>query len=172
MARGDKNSNWSEEAYLDLFFFVENMSGPWHPTEWQTIVNLLSQIGSWDGVRKQMNPTNKIIRKSDLYMTTNYRMFIVALMEAEYFQDFAEFIQFTKDALSSEYIFNIYKAWFALDCPMNDEHPYFREFEIEVNKRIHSKDTAEIETITVDMSDEYINNELEKMSLEMKLEEE
>ena len=90
MARGDKNSNWSEEAYLDLFFFVENMSGPWHPTEWQTIVNLLSQIGSWDGVRKQMNPTNKIIRKSDLYMTTNYRMFIVALMEAEYFQDFAE----------------------------------------------------------------------------------
>ena len=172
MARGGDNINWSEEAYLDLFFFVENMSGPWHPTEWQKIVNLLSQIASWDGSRKQINPTNKIIRKSDLYMTTNYRMFIVSLMEAEYFQNFEDFIQFTKDALSSEYIFNIYKAWFALDCPMNDEHPYFREFEIEVNKRIHSKDIVEIEDEKLNMSDEYINSELEKMTLEMKLEEE
>ena len=167
MEQEENSSAWNDDAYAELFYFVEHMSGPWHPAEWQTVVNLLSQVASWDGERKKINPTHKFVRKSDLYMTTNYRMFIVALMNAEYFVDFESFMKFTQDAVSADYVYELFKAWQSLDCPMNDEHPYWREFEIETQKRDSSIKYKTPDDGELYLSDEYINFTLEKMQKDL-----
>lgn len=127
MMAQDENHNWSEENTAALVYFLENISGPWHPTQWQTMVDFISQIKEWDGENlPKVSPLNSA-RRSQLFIPTLLQAFIQSLMEADYFDDVNDFYKFMHE-IQSDKVFSMFRFWYRLNCPIEERSEYWKDY--------------------------------------------
>tara|TARA_R100001460_G_scaffold40052_6_gene75067 strand:- start:198 stop:698 length:501 start_codon:yes stop_codon:yes gene_type:complete len=155
---------WNEESTDALLYFVENVSGPWHPSQWAVLIELVSQIKNWEGQQMPAVSPNKS-KRVHLHISPMMKAFIMALNEADYFLNINEFYDFLNNVQSDE-VFSMYRYWMRLDCPLNKDDEYFLEFQQQL---VEYKDNlTNLNDSIASYSDEEIAKELEvlKRSIE------
>ena len=154
---------WSEESTDALLYFVENVSGPWHPSQWAVVIELVSQIKGWEGQQMPAVSPNRA-KRIHLNVSPMMRGFIMALNEADYFLNIDEFYEFLNNVQSDE-VFLMYRFWMRLDCPLNKKDEYFSEFQQQL---VEYKDNlTNLNNAVTSYSDEEIAKELEMLKLAM-----
>lgn len=130
MAIVDQEYNWSEENYDALMYFVENVSGPWHPSQWGVIIELCSQLKEWNGQKLPPTVVGKP-RRSQLHISPLMQAFIQALTTANYFDDVQDFYSFMRNAQSDK-VFTLFRYWMRMDAPLSVDDEYWNEFVTEI----------------------------------------
>lgn len=163
MAIVDQEYNWSEENYDALMYFVENVSGPWHPSQWGVIIELCSQLKEWNGQKLPPTVVGKP-RRSQLHISPLMQAFIQALTTAEYFEDVNEFYSFMHNAQSDK-VFSLFRFWLRLDAPLEVSDEYWNDFVTEIFD--YKENLQELDMKITAYSDEEIALALEDLKKAM-----
>lgn len=160
--------NWDKDSSAALLYFVENVSGPWHPSQWSVIVELCSQIASWEGEILPASTPSKA-RRSNLHIAPMMQVFIQALTNAEYFDDVDDFYKFMGMAQSDQ-VFSMFRFWMRIDAPIDKDDEYWTDFVTHITE--YKENLEELNTVISSYSDEQIAEEIEMLRQSFNLEEE
>ena len=158
----EDNYSWSEQDTEKLIYFLENISGPWHPTHWGVLIDFVTQIQEWDGKNlPKVNPINQA-KRSSLFVSTLMQGFIQALTNADYFSDMKAFYRFLYSAQSDKN-FALFRTWKRLDIPMEQGDVYWNEFydAVQGSKENENSDNF------LSYSDTEIADEMERLKIEL-----
>ena len=159
---------WNKENSDALLYFVENVSGPWHPSQWSIIVELCSQIVGWEGHTLPATSASKA-KRSHLHIAPMMQAFIKALTNAEYFSDVNEFYKFMQDSQSDQ-VFSMFRFWMRIDAPIEKDDEYFEDFVTQIFE--YKDNLQELDVVLSSYSDEQIAQEIEMLRQSFNLEEE
>lgn len=158
----EDNFDWTKEDTEKVVYFLENISGPWHPAQWGILIDFATQLSEWNGKNlPNVNPTNEA-RRSQLFVSTMMQGFIQALTNADYFDDMKSFYRFMYSAQSDKN-YSLFKTWKRLDVPMEVEDNYWQEFYDAVQGYKENEDSENF----LNYSDAEIANEMDRLKLEL-----
>ena len=158
----EENYNWTEENTKALLYFLENLSGPWHPNHWHVLIEFASQIQSWNGKNLPKLSALPKAKRESLHVSTMMQGFIQSLTEADYFADTKEFFKFMYSAQSDKN-YSLYKFWVRLGNPMDQDDEYWNDF---VEQVAEYKENEESDNF-LNYSDAEIGTEMERLKMRM-----
>tara|TARA_R100001463_G_scaffold125235_2_gene182607 strand:- start:88 stop:582 length:495 start_codon:yes stop_codon:yes gene_type:complete len=158
----EENLNWTEENTKTLLYFLENISGPWHPSHWAVLIEFVTQIQNWDGQNMPKLSALPKAQRLSLHVSTMMQGFIQSLTEADYFRDTSEFFRFMYSSQSDKN-FSLYKFWVRIGNPMDEGDEYWDDFVQQVKEFKENEDNDNF----LNYSDAEIASEMERLKMQM-----
>ncbi len=162
MMEQEENLNWTQENTKALLYFLENISGPWHPTQWGVLIEFVTQIQEWDGKNlPKLSALPKPNRK-DLYISNLMQGFIQSLSESDYFKDLSEFYKFMYSSQSDKN-YSLFRYWVRIGHPMDETDNYWNDFVEQVREAKENDDLNNF----LNYSDAEFAQEMENLKKQM-----